>query len=202
MGHNVLIVASGPSAADFQYSALPKSVKIIAVNGAIDWLPRADYWFTLDPSPENTRRMLNRREGTQYFAVSDGILPDEVSRLGRVSEQGDQPEHLYSPEWWFWRWSCKAGLSECASEIHTGNSAYGALGLAYHMQPDKIGLIGVDATKDERIGGGYCRDLSHLPLLFSSAIPQIESAGIEVANAGNLDCFQKMTPSELLNWLI
>lgn len=200
MARNILIVASGPSAAEFDFSQVPESTCIIAVNGAIDWLPRADFWFTLDPSPENMRRMMNQRDA-HYVCAGDGILPEGVTRLQRISQQVDQPQDLYSPEWWFWRWSCKAGLSEDGAAIHTGNSAYGALGMAYHMRPAKIVLAGVDGTKDERIGGGYCRDLRHLPMLFASAIAQLEAAGIEIANAGRLDCFQKKTPQECIDWL-
>ncbi len=50
----VIIVGSGPSAANF---VAPRGVPIIAVNGAIDWLNRASYFFTLDPSPDNMRRV-------------------------------------------------------------------------------------------------------------------------------------------------
>lgn len=38
----VIIVGSGPSAANF---VAPRGVPIIAVNGAIDWLNRASYFF-------------------------------------------------------------------------------------------------------------------------------------------------------------
>ncbi|EIL22119.1 putative norphogenetic protein, partial [Escherichia coli O111:H8 str. CVM9574] len=31
--------------------------RLLAVNGAIDWLNRASYFFTLDPSPDNMRRV-------------------------------------------------------------------------------------------------------------------------------------------------
>ena len=51
----VIIVGSGPSAANF---VAPRGVPIIAVNGAIDWLNRASYFFTLDPSPDNMRRVV------------------------------------------------------------------------------------------------------------------------------------------------
>lgn len=61
----VIIVGSGPSAANF---VAPRGVPIIAVNGAIDWLNRASYFFTLDPSPDNMRRVGRgrRRRGVCY----------------------------------------------------------------------------------------------------------------------------------------
>lgn len=73
----------------------------------------------------------------------------------------------------FWRWRCVGGLSVTPSVIHSGNSAYGALGLAYHLGYTDVALIGVDGTQDERIEGGNPNNLSHLPLLFESALPQI-----------------------------
>lgn len=52
MHHRAVIVASGPSAAGF---VPPDDVTVIAVNGAISWLERADYWFSLDASAANQR---------------------------------------------------------------------------------------------------------------------------------------------------
>ncbi|MFZ5272125.1 hypothetical protein [Enterobacter asburiae] len=166
----VVIVASGPSARGF---VPPDDVTVIAVNGAIDWLSRADYFFTLDPSPENRRRLTCRRGGVTYCAAGPvGQLPG-VKRFERVARRGQEPQEYGSPEWWLWRWSAVAGLSENGRQIHTGNSAYGALGLAYHLGFTDVALKGVDGTGEARIEGGKPGNLSHLPLLFASALPQI-----------------------------
>ncbi|CBG89348.1 hypothetical protein [Citrobacter rodentium] len=169
---------------------------IIAVNGAIDWLPSTDYFFTLDPSPENMSRLANPRPNICYVAaVPDDIgLPPHVIRMRRISSRGAEPATVGSPGWWLWRWSCTPGLSNSPGEIHSGNSAYGALGLAYHLGFIDVALVGVDATDEERVEGGWCRDLSHLPLLFASARPQIN-----VVSLGKLASVPQMTLAEWMD---
>lgn len=168
--YRAVIVGDGPTALGF---TPPDDVTIIAVNGAVEWLSRADYFFTLDPSPTNLSRMLNRRKGVKYCAAGlDGPMRG-VKRYERISLRADEPTDIESPEWWLWRWSAVCGLSEKKTQIHSGNSAYGALGLAYHLGFSDVALVGVDATSERRIGGGLPNNLSHLPLLFASALPQI-----------------------------
>ena len=190
-----VIVASGPSAKGF---VPPAGVTVIAVNGAIEWLERADYWFTLDPSDANQRRMRQRRAGVSYCAaVSDDVLlPLGVNRFRRIAKRGSEPERA-TPEWWLWRWSAVLGLSECISAISTGNSAYGALGLAYHLGAERVALVGVDASAEERVGRGWPNDLSHLPLLFESALSQID-----VINCGAMvSKLPAMSIAEGMEWL-
>lgn len=191
----VIIVASGPSG--HRYSP-PRDVSVIAVNGAINYAYRADYWFTLDPSAENMEIMRNRRRDVLYYCANDGKrdLPRGVMSLDRVSTRGDEPEHKNSPEWWLWRWSATLGLNEDSRKISSGNSAYGALGLAYHMGAKKVLLVGVDGTQDAKEDGTLPRNLSHLPMLFASAIPQIE-----FVSAGLL-CINQMGLKEGERWLM
>lgn len=168
-----IIVASGPSARGF---IPPDGVTVISVNGSVEWLARADYWFTLDPSAVNIGRMIVQRKGVQYCAaVPDGhALPDGVTRYRRVAAIcADEPQPAGSPEWWLWRWGAVCGLSTIPGCINTGNSAWGALGLAYHLGFRDVLLVGVDGTDDQRIEGGRCNNLSHLPLLFESALGQV-----------------------------
>lgn len=146
---------------------------VIAVNGAIEWLSRADYFFTLDLSAANLKRLQNRRKGVIYCAAGMSAPQRGIKRYERVSKRGAEPVNNGGPEWWLWRWSAVPGLAEEKSKIHTGNSAYGALGLAYHLGFKDVALVGVDATTEERICGGRPNNLSHLPLLFSSALPQV-----------------------------
>lgn len=190
--NRAIIVASGPSASGF---SPPEDVTIIAVNGAIEWLSRADYFFTLDPSPENLSRLSNPIAGVRYVAALPGNigLPSHVQRLKRVASRGAEPECYGTPEWWVWRWSAVSGLSEKTGEIHTGNSAYGALGLAYQLGFIDVALVGVDATSDERIEGGRPGSLVHLPLLFASARSQIN-----VVSLGQLASVPQMT---LADWM-
>lgn len=191
-GPRAIVVGSGPSARGFEP---PDGVTIIAVNGAIEWLSRADYFFTLDPSPANLHRLRNPAPGVRYNAAvpENIVLPPYVDRFKRISTRGREPLHHGSPEWWLWRWSAAKGLSERPDSIHSGNSAYGALGLAYHLGFTDVALVGVDGTNDPRIEGGMPCNLSHLPLLFASALHQIN-----VVSCGHLTGI----PQQLLeDWL-
>ncbi|EAT1308212.1 norphogenetic protein [Salmonella enterica] len=196
-GNRAIIVGSGPSAMNF---VAPRGVPIIAVNGAIDWLNRASYFFTLDASKENQQRMARgrRRRGVRYcMAVPDvGQLEqqDGIWCFRRVAERGEEPACRESPEWWLWRWSAKLGLSENKDEISSGNSAYGALNLAFHLGFKHVALVGVDANQQPRIhSGGVPNNLSHLPLLFQSAREQID-----VVSCGEMGGIPQMTLKEWL----
>lgn len=175
----MIIVASGPSAAGF---APPPKIPVIAVNGVIQWIARADYWFTLDGTAKNRRRARNPRRGVKYLAALPERypMPAHVLRLDRVSA-GPAP-----------------GLSVAPGVIHSGNSAFGALGLAYHLGARKVILIGVDGTDKRRVEGGRSGDLSHLPALFESAVGQIE-----MVNCGELDAplIPKMPIKDALQWV-
>jgi len=185
----VVIVASGPSARGF---IPPAGVTVIAVNGAIDWLRRADYFFTLDPSQINMQRMRRQRVGVKYCYAFDNVLPvgnaEFYERIGSCEFVSPQP---YTPQWWCNRWRGKLGLSNRVGQINTGNSAYGALGLAYHLGAERVALVGVDASASPRIEGGEPNNLSHLPLLFESAMGQIDFI--------NCGAMQSAVPTKTIN---
>ena len=193
----IAIVATGPSVLEQDLTAIPADT-IIAVNGAID-LVNPDIWFTLDLSPDNLQRLTHPRPGIEYIVGwcperhSRLILPAHVRKVMRLKEErSSRPPALTGPEYWMWRWSAKRGLSEDPRSIHTGNSAYGALGLAYHMRPAHILLYGIDGSRHDRATGGRPNRLDHLPLLFASAVPQLEKVGIDVVNMSpksRLCCF-------------
>ena len=190
-GDRVIIVASGPSAERF---VPPRGVPVIAVNGAIDWISRASYFFTLDPSPINMRRLRIRRTNVRYCAAGLPVDIAGVHQFERLSYRGEEPPEKGSPAWWLWRWSARPTLSENEAVIHNGNSAWGALGLAYHLGFRNAALIGVDATQDVRVhSGGKPNNLSHLPLLFESALPQIN-----VVSCGKLNSIPQMSIKEWL----
>jgi len=101
--------------------------------------------------------------------------------------------------------SGKRGLSEDPTKIHTGNSAYGALGLAYHLGFEKLVFIGLDA------GGDHCdgtqqimKDVAfaHLNELFTSALPQVEGRVVNASPNSTVDCFPRMTHEEAIKWLM
>lgn len=187
----IFIVGSGPSAREFDFEAVAPNDIVLGVNGAIEWLPRIDAWFTLDPTPVNIRRMHRRREEVkEYFvAAPDDIeLPEHVTRLRRLALSGkaaghSEPSPRDTSEWWAWRFSATPGLCTQGGSIHTGNSMWGALQLACQMGHGRIVLVGLDATQDPRIGGGRPLSFAHLPDLFASALPQLQFGRVKVWNA-------------------
>lgn len=191
----VIVLGSGPSLHQISAAQVAAAnAVIIAVNGAIEWTERADYWFTLDPSGINLVRANNPRRGTHYVMAVPKVTPtpQHVTRIDRII--GTLFDRARAP----------GGLSERHNGVNTGNSAFGALGLAYHMRPSKIVLLGVDATQERRIDGGMPRTLAHLPPLFETAVPQLDQSGIDVVNGSPnsaITCFPRMTPQEALTWL-
>lgn len=188
-----VIVGSGPSAEGF---VPPDGVTVISVNGSIEWLPRADIWFTLDPSQKNLSRMRNQREGVKYYAAM-GRPPKNVTGLKRLARQGKEPDGEHSPQWWLWRWSAIPGICKQHGKIHTGNSAWGALQLAYQLGARKVALVGIDANSKQRVEGGNPNSLRHLPLLFNSAIDDIK-----MVNCGDMKSrIPKMNTEDAMRWL-
>lgn len=200
----VIIVCSGPSLQNFNFENLRGKGYIIAVNDAGRFIPSADAWFTLDPWGLTTTQIPKGFNGELFAAVPDDYgMADarnlehrvtanpNVNYLHRISFHTDPNTESAD----FLRW----GLSMDPSCIHTGNSGYGALNIAYHMRPKRIAFFGLDASN------GYfynqkkvTRPLNHLPAIFKSTVTQLREANIEVINASpdsKVDCFQRYTLS-------
>lgn len=197
---SVLIVADGPSAAVMRTLQVPQEVYVIGVNGAVQWLPKVDAFFTLDPADRNRWLMRNQRPGVRYFAA----VPQDFGRATARS-----PAHRYPREanvTFLSRVSGKGakgsapGMNNSPQCINSGNSAWGALGIAHHMRAMRIGLIGVDGTREPRVSGGRPNDLAHLPWLFSTY-----DGPADIANGSPrsvIECFKKMGAGEVVQWLL
>lgn len=197
--HRAIIVASGPSAAGF---VPPDNCMVIAVNGAIEWLPRATHFFTLDHSDANRRRLRQRREGVRYCAGIDSgqVVPEYVDTYLRRRGTRPEPADHGSPEWWLWRWSAALGLRAPVGWINTGNSAWGALQMAYKYGARRVALVGVDASSEPRVEGGTPNNLSHLPLLFESALGD---PNFQFINCGHMQSkVPKMSIEQGLKWIM
>lgn len=206
----VAIIATGPSAERLDQTLLPqaaaKGVHIIAVNGAIDWLVTAHSWFTVDPGPYNRPRMANQRSGVRYFAA----IPDDYGCI-----YADVYLHRAPPEnnvTWLRRMSERtiipgAILSNSPDTIRSGNSAFGALNMAYLMGAKKVALIGVDGTRARYAftPGRPIKRLTHLPRLFRLAKAQLDAQEIEVRNGSPLSIvtsFKRCRPNEAIEWVM
>lgn len=187
-GARVVIVASGPSARGF---VAPRDVPVIAVNGVVSWINRADYWFSLDASRVNRRwlRLALERDMLCHAAGPHWQAAPRVWWWKRIDSLGSypEPEPAGSPQWWMWRLGAVPGICKQRGSIHTGNSAWGALGLAWHLGFRDVALVGVDATSEPRIEGGSPDTLCHLPLLFASALPDMR-----VVSCGQLSGIPQM----------
>lgn len=206
----VLIVATGPSVAEVSFDAFRQAsasgVYILAVNRAIEWLPVAHGWFTVDPSRRNRPLMRQRKEGTTYYAA----VPDDYGTPGaRISHHRgrEEPGVIFLRRTiGVGRWKQCNRLSEEPDRIHTGNSAWGALGLAYLMGAKRIGLLGVDGTQERY---AYARErpdfpFDHLPRLFLSAVPQLQARGVQVRNGSPIStirCFDRENPGSIIRWI-
>lgn len=208
----VLLVASGKSAEEIDIRMLQKArsrgVHVIGVNRVWDWLKELDSWFTLDPDRLLMKFMFEYDTTVQrYVAVPDDYgqpnarvryhrMPrvKEIIYLRRLAGDGE--------------FSAREGLSADPSVIHTGNSGYGGLGLARHMQPQRIAMVGVDAFRQwgyANMPGRPKMTLHHLPALFESAVPDLNMAGIEVVNGSQrslVECFPKMPINDAIWWLM
>lgn len=190
----IIILASSQEARKFKPV---EGYVVIAVNSAIHVAGgNVDYWITVDPSESNMHIMRTKPYPAKYYAavpwwfggphaklarLKNCAIPDDMNYLNRV--EGDLCDKYI-----------KYGLCEARSDISTGNSAYGALNLAYHMNPKEIVILGVDGNRiAPKFDNKHCiGTLDHLPTLFESAVQQLTNRGIQVYNANKqtmLRCF-------------
>jgi hypothetical protein len=193
----IVIIGSGKSLTGFNFGWLHKEdCYIITINESGKYVPFAHAWFTLDPWGLYGPQLPGPRfRGDLYAAIPDDFGTPEA----RIREHKIVPTAKIN---YLKRILGKNGLSEDPTIIHTGNSGYGAMGLAYHMRPRKILLLGIDGD----IGYFYPsnktnRPLEHLPKLFEDTLPQLKQNNISVLNGSPLSkitCFPRYTPEYAL----
>ena len=206
----VLIVCTGPSMTPDLLPAVRAAqaagVYVIAVNAGIVALPSPTAWFTLDPNLRCQAFMHAPRRGVRFYAAVPADFGTPAAAL---------PQHRTPPRAHMiylerctgaGPFGARAGLAEDVGAIHTGNSGYGALGLAYHLRPARVGILGLDATdRPYAIAPGRpAKSLEHLPWLFGTAAPQLRAAGIEVllgSPSSRVRCFERTAPEIVLDWL-
>lgn len=191
----VLIVGSGPSAGQVNWTAATfhPAIIIIAVKEAIDHVPQATHWMSIDGNTKSRRILQNKREGVRYYAGMSDRYPgpyEGIHFLRRIT--GPAPR------------GGQFGLCEELNGVHAGNSGYAALGLAYHMNAKRVVLLGIDGTGGYFFNDNGPNSLTSLPILFKSALPQLMRRQIEVVNASEIStvkCFPQMPVADALNWL-
>lgn len=136
VGGAFAVIASGPSARG-PWPEKPNCT-VIAVNGAVEGLPWApDYWFTIDPSPDNMRRLASLTPETKPVMAVD---PDYGPNAREAKYRQDFGRaHLL----------CLKRSGEVKDDLRMltfGNSGRAAVNLAMHLGATKIGVFGVDGT--------------------------------------------------------
>jgi hypothetical protein len=185
---SIIIVCSGSSLIGFDFSRIYDLGHIICVNNSYKGLQKFDSWFTLDPWGLQSGQQPNRSNITLYAAVPQDFgtqyaraknhqisAPTNIIYLHRLishNKPNVSSETAY-----------RLKLSEDKGCISTGNSGYGALNLAYHMEPKKILILGMDGD----IGYYYSkteknRQLNYLPMMMDSALLQLQKNNIKVIN--------------------
>lgn len=203
---NVIIIGSGPSVRDIKLDRLQglRDTYIVSVNGAGSFVPFADAWFTLDPwglhgpqLPVNSSSKLYAAVPADYGTPYARSLDHRVVPVPAITFLHRLASHNYTNISSDTAYSLE--LSEDRSCIHTGNSGFGALNLAYHLRPKNIYLLGIDGS----IGYFYPsktnnRPLKTLQILFESAKTQLDDANINVFNVsmGSLVQSYKKLPSD------
>lgn len=139
-------------------------VRVIAVNGAIDYFPESDFWFTLDPSLENQSRMNSPIEGCRYVAA----VPETyaTAQAGLLHYRRPAPEHVT-----YLRRVEGEGLCRDRGAIHSGNSGWGAFQLARHLRSERTVLSGLDGRGLDRWDGTKNRRLNYLADIFAQVGP-------------------------------
>jgi tetratricopeptide (TPR) repeat protein len=207
----VAIVGGGPSLKGVDLQPLRSRVHTVAVNATATALPWADVAVSHDAS--HLAERFHDFPGPvlvgapPQVARSLGVLPRVTYRRRLITDR----------------------LSEVEELIHSGGhtSAYTALNYAYLLRPRRIVLFGIDLTdfwtpdqywhgtmdpyNRRRFAGLESRPLfdewqeyrtrkiQNAPMVFASALPQLERAGIEVVNASpvsSLTSFPKVSPEE------
>ena len=139
----VAVVGSGPSLRDIAPNEIVRcGATVIAVNGAIDWLGSGELLVHVGPVAGEHGSDAQPRRGLPVR----GLWPHPIPHVGQTT----------GPHYWrpVGQGSGAGGLSEDPAAINTGNSGFGALGLAYHMRPMRIALLGIDGRQERRVDGG------------------------------------------------
>lgn len=203
----VIIVGGGESARELNMEQLLDfDGAIIAVNHAIEYMPRADFWITVDPMDGNQPQspMLNMREDCKYYCAFPDLSKTPQDKPYYKTVSGVHYLERVVPQ------DGKYKLQEDKDKITTGDSCFGALGLAYHFEPKCILLLGIDLYGD---GHWYDADspynLHKIPEddfeaykkrlieYYRTAKKQLDKKKINVINGSTkslVTCFHRMSP--------
>lgn len=198
----LIIVAGGTSLSGFDLSKLENlpGIKTISVNGSFNCF-NSDYFCTIDPCTKFILDILATKSPCYKYVGFKKYVGNCHLLKRYVIKEGDSSKEANSL------------LCEDKREIQSHNSAFAAFNLAYHMEPKKVLLLGVDANNEAHFydnitypeeSKGWKISISKIPNLFEYSLPQIKKRGIEVINGSlvsNIQCFPKLSIEEGLSWI-
>lgn len=206
----ILILAAGPSLSKVDMNRIATAkrngVHVITVNAAVKACAFANDWFTLDFDKRTRTIAAGCRSSTRtVVAIPDDFGTPNARVPAHRCRPPTRPLYLRRLEG-NGPLKAKSGLSNDPGSIHTGNSAYGALGLAWLMKPSMVGLLGLDGTTYPGWPTNHQpRRLDHLNSIFSTALPQLRenSVSVMVGNPESLvNCFPRLSADELIDWIV
>ena len=142
---SVYIVGGGPSLKGFDFNLL-KNKDVIAVNCAVDQVPWAKYFITMDYALFNVypRTKIEQFTGKRYF-ISNMVPPYMIVQDGKIMDSRNQlcfdlgcfDDVIFSYD--------EAGIGFNWNDFRNGhNSGYSALQLAVLLGYKQIHLLGID----------------------------------------------------------
>lgn len=203
-GSRCFLIGGGPSLRGFDFSLL-RGERIIAINRAIEFVPFAELFYSMDWS--FYRGIFRKKYGEQLFIA--------YQRFSGIRCWLNLGNYGYGPE----VYSLRGLHSECfpttlAKGIFSGsNSGYGALMIASCLGASPIYLLGYDLKYDGqrthfhagyaamRSSGNDAR-MKRFKLHFEKIAPKIKAHGDRVINLNRdsaLRCFEFSSISEVLN---
>lgn len=217
--HNrVLIIGGGESLIGFDMNQLLDfKGAIICVNNVVFHIPRADYWITVDPMQQDKPQYALRHKvkGVYYFCA----YPDTKKSVFDAQFYKAVPgvhylERIVPMDYEDPKIKDSYVLQEEKNKITTGDSCYGALGLAYHMGAREVIMLGVDAfgfghwydktdPYNKGWGRGFKEYLDRIPLIYKQSVPQWKKRGAKIINGSRhsrIDCFERMDPQEAFTY--
>ena len=194
----VIIIGGGESLKGFDFTRLNDFPgAIISMNRVIDFLPRSDYWITIDMGADWWLSQLNKNPRCYYFA---GIPAEKLEYHKNAPVHGLLRVPYFAVN---------------KNEISGGNSGYAALNLAYHFEAKQILMLGLDCYgkghwhPDDGIlfedGNPKCvKAVQNIPNLFSRSVEKFSEKSITVINgsiASLITCFPKLSIEDGLHWI-
>jgi hypothetical protein len=199
----VVVLASGPSLRGVPLRRLQYKAMVICVNDMALHEPWCDMAFTLD-SNVLLYRMRLYSALQKVAAVPENYLAADARKRGWRELPLDRPKVAFLK-----RLRSEQILDDKAVIGHANHSGSGAVNLAYHMQPKKLLLLGLDHRNLHQYAYGEGRECRR-PWVddlqwYRRSASLFERAGCQVVNGSphsRIEAWQRVDPETGINWIL